>query len=148
MIRNIDTATMYIYHSPYTTYTIDDKSATLPSMDEAVYGDIRIIDSVNHMSQPLPKYCSIEPLLLEWFGVPNVSEYTMVSVNSPGVINQYDFSNHGAPERWLGFKFDKKVKFRPELFPSHFPSIWVEGLEVNDFLVIDNKFVFQVKEVL
>lgn len=136
IIRNIDVQGEYI-----STITESDLGDT-----PVPCGYMEIGDNVNRM-EGFSEFSSTPKQLNEWFGVPVDREhslYLMVGAYDRVNHGNTDWSNHGAPEKFVATKVTRG-DFRPELFPSHLPAVWLEGLVDGDILVINKRIAWKIR---
>ena len=136
IIRNIDVAENYIHQ--ITEADLGDREVPLAHL---------VVMNVNQMRE-FDELSGTPKQLQEWFGLSTGREhslYLMVGAFSKPhrVAGDTDWSNHGAPAKAVATKVTQG-DFRPELFPSYLPAIWLEGLVEGDILVINKALAFKV----
>lgn len=135
IIRNIDVAENYI-----STIVESDLEGNVPLA-------FMVVMNVNQMRE-FDELSSTPRQLNEWFGLPTDREHSLYlfvgAFSKPHrVAGDTDWSNHGAPQKAVATKVTQG-DFRPELFPSYLPAIWLEGLVEDDILVINKALAFRV----
>lgn len=136
IIRNIDVQANYIH--TITEADLDGRDVPLAFMVVMNVNQLREFDELSGTPKQLN----------EWFGLPEDREhslYLMVGAFSRPhrVAGNTDWSNHGAPAKAVTTKVSQG-DFRPELFPSYLPAIWLEGLVEGDILVINKALAFKI----
>ena len=136
IIRNIDVQGNYIH--TITEADLGDKDVPLAHLVVMNVNQLREFDELSGTPKQLQ----------EWFGLSKDREhslYLMVGAFSRPhrVAGNTDWSNHGAPAKAVATKVTQG-DFRPELFPSYLPAIWLEGLVEGDILVINKALAFKI----